>query len=119
MEKIRHFAKNYRNCKQNKKQGKGNSIDEDSILAVVSEINAIKGKVSRWWYDSYAIVHVLYDNSLFMTYNESNGEQEIQMSNDGCSKVVEKENVDIIFTSRKIVSLKNVHVFDMNRNLVR
>ncbi|XP_022873192.1 uncharacterized protein LOC111392157, partial [Olea europaea var. sylvestris] len=41
--------------KQHKKEGQVNSVDE--IIATMSEINAIQGKVSGWWYDTCATIH--------------------------------------------------------------
>ncbi|XP_022883482.1 uncharacterized protein LOC111400299 [Olea europaea var. sylvestris] len=77
------------------------------------------GKVSGWWYDTCAIVHVSYDKTVLKTYHEMDGDQEIQMGNEIRPKVIGKGNVDIIFTSEKFVTLTNVlHVPDMNRNLV-
>jgi Fe2+ transport system protein FeoA len=117
--KSGHYAKECRYRKKNNTEGKVNSIKEDNIVATVSEINAIKGKVPGWWYDTCATIHVSYDKSLFKTYFEIDGEQEIQMGNEVRSKVYGKGNVDITFTSGKTVTLTNVlHVPDMNRNLV-
>jgi hypothetical protein len=96
-----------------------NSIKEDKIVPTISEVNVIKGKVPGWWYDTRATIHISYDKSLFKTYHEIDGDQEIQMGNDVRSKVIGKRNVDIIFTSGKTVTLTNIlHVPDMNRNLV-
>lgn len=88
-----------------------NSIKEGNIATTVSEINVIKGKVPRWWYDTYATVHVLYDKSLFKTYYEVDGDQEIQIGNEVHSKVVVKGNVEIIITYCKTVTLTNVLLF--------
>ncbi|XP_022891036.1 uncharacterized protein LOC111406071 [Olea europaea var. sylvestris] len=64
-------------------------------------------------------VHGSYDKSLFKTYQEVDGDQEIQMGNEVQSKVIGKGNIDIIFTFGKTVSFTNVlHVPEMNRNLV-
>ena len=118
--KSSHYAKDCRHRKRNNSEGKINSIQEEKIVATVSEINAIKGKVPGWWYDTCATVHVSYDKSVFKTYHEMDGDQEIQMGNEVRSKVIGKGNVDLIFTSGKNVTLTNVlHVPDMNRNLVR
>ena len=45
---------------------------EDEIIAAVSEILEVKNKFPKWWYDTYATVHVSYDKSLFKNYNEVN-----------------------------------------------
>lgn len=80
-------------------------------MPTVSDINAINGKVSGWWYDACAIIHVSYDKSLFKTYHESDIKQEIQIGNEGYSKIVGKENVETIFTFKKAVTLINVYMF--------
>ncbi|CAA3002976.1 wall-associated receptor kinase 2, partial [Olea europaea subsp. europaea] len=114
--KPEHYAKDCRHRKQHKKEGQVNSIDE--IIATVSEINAIQGKVSGWWYDTCATIHVCYDKSLFKTYHDIEDNQEIQMGNEGRSKVIGKGNVELLFTSGKKITLTNVlHVPEMNRNL--
>lgn len=65
-EKSGHYAKDCRHRKKQKKEGQVNSVDE--IIATVSEINAIQGKVPGWCYDTCATIHVCYDKSLFKTY---------------------------------------------------
>ena len=63
-----HFARDcmFRN-KQNK--AKVNAIEEE-IIATVSEINDVQGKIQGWWYDTCATVHISYDRSLFKTFDE-------------------------------------------------
>ena len=113
-----HYA---RDCRFKKTQKpKVNSLEEnDEIIAIVSEINAIQGKVSGWWYDTCATVHVCYEKSIFKTYKKVDDGKEIQMGNERKSKVFGKGNVELAFTSGRKVILTNVlHVPDMNRNLV-
>ena len=69
---------------------------------------AVESKILGWWYDTCATAYVSYDKSLFKTYKEVNGGQEVQMGNDGRSKVLGIRNVDIVFTSGKRVTLTNV-----------
>ncbi|XP_050889487.1 uncharacterized protein LOC127094740 [Lathyrus oleraceus] len=112
-----HYA---RDCRQNKAKNEINAIrSDDDIIATVSEIMAIKGKVQGWWYDTCATVHVTYDKAAFKTYSEAIDGQEVQMGNEVRSKVVGTGSVELNFTSGKKVTLVNVlHVPDMNRNLV-
>ena len=94
-------------------------MTDDDIIATVSEIMAVKGKVQGWWSNTYAIVHVSYDKAAFKTCSKVNKGQQVQMGNEGRSKVVGVGNVDLNFTSGKKVTLTNVlHVPDMSRNLV-
>ena len=112
-----HYA---RDCRHNKSKNEVNIVHvDDDIIATVSEIMAIKGKVQGWWYDTCATVHVSYDKTAFKTYTEVNDGQEVQMGNEVRSKVVGTGSVELNFTSGKKVTLVNVlHVPDMNRNLV-
>ncbi|URE42102.1 Retrotransposon protein [Musa troglodytarum] len=113
-----HFVRYYEFKKGQK--SKVNSVEgDDNIIATVSEVNAIFGKIFGWWYDTCATVHVCYDKTLFKTYREVTDGQEIQMGNEVRSKVIGKGNVELIFTSGKKVTLTNVlHVLGMSRNLV-
>ena len=56
---------------------------------------------------------------MFKTYHEVNDGQEIQMGNEGRSKVLGKGTIELFFTSeKKIVLVNALHVPNMNRNLV-
>uniref|UniRef100_F6H3T4 ABC transporter G family member 40 n=1 Tax=Vitis vinifera TaxID=29760 RepID=F6H3T4_VITVI len=112
-----HYA---RECRFRKDQ-KGvvvNAIDEE-IIATLSDVCVVQGKVQGWWYDTCATVHVTYDKSLFKTFEDAKGDQEVQMGNEGKSKVLGKGTIEVVFTSGKKVTLKNVlYVPDMKKNLV-
>ena len=116
--KLGHYA---RECKFKKIQKLGVNVfnENDDIVVVISEVNAIQGKIFGWWYDTCAAVHVCYDKSFFKTYKEVSDGQEILMGNEKRSKVHGIGNVDLVFTSGKKVILTNVfHVPYMSRNLV-
>ena len=55
-----HYA---RECRHRKDQQgpKVNATQEENIVATLSEVNAVQGKVKGWWYDTCATVHVTYD----------------------------------------------------------
>jgi hypothetical protein len=64
--KLGHYA---RDCRHNKSKNEINAVcANDDIIATVSEIMAIKGKVQGWRYDTCATVHVSYDKAAFKTY---------------------------------------------------
>ncbi|RVW77298.1 Retrovirus-related Pol polyprotein from transposon TNT 1-94 [Vitis vinifera] len=112
-----HYAKECR-FRKDQKGAVVNAIDED-IIATLSDVCVVQGKVQGWWYDTCAIVHVTYDKSLFKTFEDVKGDQEVQMGNEGKSKVLGKGTIEVVFTSGKKVTLKNVlYVPDMNKNLV-
>lgn len=57
-------------------------------------------------------------SQLLKTYHDIVDGQKIQMENEEHSKVIGKGNIDIIFTSRKNITLTNIlHVLNINRNL--
>ncbi|RVW59251.1 Retrovirus-related Pol polyprotein from transposon TNT 1-94 [Vitis vinifera] len=98
-----HYA---RECRFRKDQ-KGavvNAIDEE-IIATLSDVCVVQGKVQGWWYDTCATVHVTYDKSLFKTFEDAKGDQEVQMGNEGKSKVLGKGTIEVVFTSGKKVTL--------------
>ena len=66
-----HFARECRHRKGQTNEANATST-EDEIIAAVSEILEVKNKIPKWWYDTYATVHVSYDKSLFKNYNEVN-----------------------------------------------
>ncbi|URE44790.1 Retrotransposon protein [Musa troglodytarum] len=117
-EKLDHFARDYRFKKGQKPEV--NSVEgDDNIIATVSEVNVIFGKVFGWWYNTCAIVHVCYDKTLLKTYREVTNGQQIQMGNKVRSKIIGKGNVELTFTSGKKVTLTNVlHISYMSRNLM-
>ena len=108
-----------RHRKGQKNETNATNINDDNIVAIVSEDMAVNGKVPDWWYDTCATVHVSYDKALFKTYFDITDGQEIQMVIEGRYKVVRKRIVELNFTSGKKITLVNVlHVPEMNRNLV-
>ncbi|RVW71217.1 Retrovirus-related Pol polyprotein from transposon TNT 1-94 [Vitis vinifera] len=112
-----HYARECR-FRKDQKRVVVNAIDEE-IIATLSDVCVVQGKVQGWWYDTCATVHVTYDKSLFKTFEDAKGDQEVQMGNEGKSKVLGKGTIEVAFTSGKKVTLKNVlYVPDMNKNLV-
>lgn len=61
-----HFARDcrYRKGANNKNAAYATKMDDDEIIAAVSEVMVVQGKVPGWWYDTCATVHVSYDKSL-------------------------------------------------------
>ncbi|RVW46570.1 Retrovirus-related Pol polyprotein from transposon TNT 1-94 [Vitis vinifera] len=112
-----HYARKCR-CRKDLKEAVVNAIDEE-IIATLSDVCVVQGKVQGWWYDTCATVHVTYDKSLFKTFEDAKGDQEVQMGNEGRSKVLGKGTIEVVFTSGKKFTLIDVlYVPDMNKNLV-
>ncbi|RVW92427.1 Retrovirus-related Pol polyprotein from transposon TNT 1-94 [Vitis vinifera] len=99
-----HYA---RECRYRKdlKGAVVNAIDEE-IIATLSDVCVVQGKVQGWWYDTCATVHVTYDKSLFKTFEDAKGDQEVQMGNEGRSKVLGKGTIEVVFTSGKRIPMK-------------
>ena len=55
-----------------------------------------------------------------MTFEDTKGDQEIQMGNEGRSKALGKGTIEVIFTSEKMITFINVlYVPNMNKNFIR
>ena len=71
-----------------------------------------------WWFDTGANVHVCVDISLFSSYLVVQ-DSSVLMGNGSHASVRGVGTIDLKFTSKKIVQLKNVqHVPTINKNLV-
>ena len=66
-----------------------NAIDEE-IIATLSNIWVVQGKVQGWWYDTCVTIYVTYDKSLFKTFEDAKGDQEVQIGKEERSKVLGK-----------------------------
>ncbi|KAL6316620.1 hypothetical protein AAG906_018875 [Vitis piasezkii] len=103
-----HYA---RECRYRKDQ-KGavvNAIDEE-IIATLSDVCVVQGKVQGWWYDTCATVHVTYDKSLFKTFEDAKGDQEVQMGNEGRSKVLGKGTIEVVLPPQKVTLMNVLYV---------
>lgn len=49
--------------------------------------------------------HVTYDKSLFQAFEDAKSDQEVEMGNERRSKELDKGIIEVIFTSRKKISL--------------
>ncbi|RVW41792.1 hypothetical protein CK203_107624 [Vitis vinifera] len=97
-----HYARECR-FRNDQKGGVVNAIDEE-IIATLSDVCVVQGKVQGWWYDTCATVYVTYNKSLFKTFEDAKGDQEVQMGNEGKSKVLGKGTIEVVFTSGKKVT---------------
>ncbi|RVX23596.1 Retrovirus-related Pol polyprotein from transposon TNT 1-94 [Vitis vinifera] len=85
-----------------------NAIDEE-IIATLSDVCVVQGKVQGWWYDTCATVHVTYDKSLFKTFEDAKGYQEVQMGNEGnpSGDLLGKPGIKAVFESGKLILSKS------------
>ncbi|KAK2442716.1 putative mitochondrial protein [Trifolium repens] len=113
-----HFAKKCRN--RNKPDASSNAqahLAEETFAAMITEINMVGGN-DGWWIDTGATRHVCYDRAMFKTYTPAENKK-VQMGNAHTSEVAGIGDIELKFTSGKILILKEVmHVPDMTKNLV-
>ena len=101
-----NFSRDCRFKRSHNNEAKFNSA-HDELVETLSEVISIHGKVSGWWYDTCATIHVTYDRTLFKTFESSKEGHEIKMGNDKRSKVEGKGTIDLFFASAKKVLLTN------------
>ena len=77
-----------------------NVIDEE-IIATLSNVCVVQGKVQGWWYDTCVTIHVTYEKSLSKTFENAKGDQEVQMGNEERSKVLGKGTIEVVLTYGK------------------
>ena len=73
---------------------------------MITEVNVISGS-KGWWIDTEATCHVCHDLRLFKTYNEIK-DKSILLRDHHSMKVADIGDVKLKFTSRKILTLKQV-----------
>ncbi|VVA37216.1 PREDICTED: retrotransposon, partial [Prunus dulcis] len=72
-----------------------------------------------WWIDTGATKHICGDKSMFSTYQEISGGEQLYMGNSTTAAIVGKGKVLLKFTSGKELTLLDVlHVPDIRKNLV-
>ncbi|XP_073314695.1 uncharacterized protein [Primulina huaijiensis] len=65
--KSGHYARDCRfKKKPSDKEAKINSVEMDNIVATISHVNVVQGKILGWWYDTCATVHVAYDKDFLV-----------------------------------------------------
>ncbi|XP_073059693.1 uncharacterized protein [Primulina eburnea] len=90
--KSGHYARDCRfKKKPSDKEAKVNSVEMNNIVATISHVNVVQGKVLGWWYDTCATVHVAYDKSLFKNYQEIEDGQRFKWEMKGVPKLLVKE----------------------------
>jgi len=106
-----------RNCRRKGQLAPKANLTEDQLIAMISEINAVGGS-EGWWLDTGATRHVCYDRSMFKTYSVAEN-QKVWLGDSYTTIVAGTGDVELKFTSRKTIVLKNVmHTPEMRKNLV-
>ena len=106
-----------RNCKNRIPVAQANVIDEEPLVAMITEINMIS-RSEGWWVDSGAARHICYDRSCFKTYSEEK-DMKVKLGDSHTTKVAGIGNVELKFTYGWRLLLKDVlHTPEMRKNLV-
>ncbi|KAK0582550.1 hypothetical protein LWI29_026931 [Acer saccharum] len=74
---------------------------------MISEISALEDDTT-WWIDSGTTGHVCKDRSLFTTYEKVDDGNIFYMGNSSTAAIKGKDNVQIEFTFRKILTLTDI-----------
>ncbi|KAI5353037.1 hypothetical protein L3X38_005929 [Prunus dulcis] len=94
------------------------NVTEDVLATVLSETNMVLD-TKDWWIDTGATKHICGDKSMFSTYQEISGGEQLYMGNSTTAAIVGKGKVLLKFTSGKELTLLDVlHVPDIRKNLV-
>ena len=105
------------NCRNHIPVTQANVIDEEPLVAMITEINMIYGS-EGWWADSGAARHICYDRSCFKTYSEEK-DMKVMLGDSHTTKVAGIGNVELKFTFGRTLLLKDVlHAPKMRKNLV-
>lgn len=85
---------------------------------MIIEVNIV-GNEKGWWIDTRTTSHISNDRTTLKNYETVGARIELFMGNLVTSNVMEKCDVELQFTLKKIVTLKNVlYVLEVRKNFV-
>ncbi|KAI5441511.1 hypothetical protein KIW84_010838 [Lathyrus oleraceus] len=93
------------------------NLTSEQFIAMIAEINMVGGS-DGWWINTGASRHVCYDRAMFKTYTNAE-DKKVLLGDAHTTNVTGIGDVELNFTSRKTLILKNVmRVPEIRKNLV-
>ncbi|CAM8887108.1 unnamed protein product [Rhodiola kirilowii] len=118
-DKEGHRAADCKKPQKKKKKANVAELDEELLVAVVSQLSLVDSNPKEWWLDTGATHRICSDKNAFSKLKLTESGEKVYMGNSATSEVKGKGSVILKMTSGKKLKLTNVsYVPDIRKNLV-